>query len=93
MKKTFQPEDLAPKYPAPAPGRTSQASREMAEYIADTLHSLSRVSGSPDLRALQVLLDAAEREARTISCDRPGLRNIAPTMPKADMRPWRRGLS
>jgi hypothetical protein len=90
MKKTFQPEDLAPKHRAFAHRGTSLASRELAEYIADTLRSLSRCSGSPDLRALQALLEAAEREARTISCDRPGIRNIAPTMPKGDMRPWRR---
>lgn len=89
MKKIFRPEDLAPKYPAS--GRTSPASRALAEYIADTLHSLSRASGSPDLRALQALLEAAEREARTVSCDRPGIRNIVPTMPHGDMRPWRRG--
>lgn len=90
MKKTFLPDDLAPKYPTPVPGPTSRASRELAEYIADTLRSLGRCSGSPDLRVLQALLETAEREARTISCDRPGIRNIAPTMLKADMRPWRR---
>jgi len=93
VKKTFQPEDLAPKHPAPAHRPASQTSRELAEYIADNLRALGRCSGSPDLRVLQALLETAEREARTISCDRPGLRNIAPTMAKGDMRPWRRGLS
>jgi len=88
MKKTFQPETLAPEHPAPR--YSSRVSRELAEYIADTLRALGRASGSPDLRALQMLLEAAEREARTISCDRPGIRNIAPTMAKGDMRPWRR---
>jgi len=93
MARIIRPEDFVPKHPAFAQGRTSQASRELAEYIAETLRSLTRASGSPELRALQALLEAAEREARTISCDRPGIRNIAPTMPKGDMRPWRRGLS
>lgn len=95
MKRIFRPEDLAPKYPECGERRRhSRASRDLAEYIAEMLHSLGRCSNAPDLRALQILLEAAEREARTISCDEPGARNVVTLAPaKGDMRPWRRGLS
>lgn len=85
MGRAIQPEEFALKRKDNAESRrASTASRDLAHYIADMLHSLRTCAKAPDLKSLEAQLRTAEIEARKICGDERD-----PASQRIDMQPWR----
>jgi len=68
MGRAIRPDDFVSKRRDNGDSRrVSSASRDLANYIADMLHSLRTCAKSPDLKVLESLLHDAEIEACKIS--------------------------
>jgi hypothetical protein len=90
MRKAIQAEDLAPRpKDNDVKNQASGASRELANYVADMLHSLRTCTKSPDLKSLEALLLAAEIEALRIRGTETAPHQ-APSQ-RVDVRTWRGG--
>jgi hypothetical protein len=89
MKEHFELDGFAPtEIESNTPRRVSKTSLELAIYIADMLRSIKTCANAPDLKNLQSLIDAAEREARLVIDDNPVL-NVVPNRQRVDPRRWR----